>query len=54
MCIRDRYGRLEDTKEEICADIDSARVSSMNLHEMDEVYFQVPKGGMIAYPASGC
>ena len=44
------YGRLDDSMEEICADIDSAKANSLALQEMDEVYFQVPKNSIICYP----
>ena len=44
------YGKLEDTKETICADIDSARAGSLVLDEQDQVYFNIPKSGIICYP----
>jgi hypothetical protein len=47
------YGKLDDTQETICADIDSARVSgSLVLHETDDVFFNIPKSGIICYPTA--
>ncbi len=45
------YGKLEETQETICADIDSARAGSLLLREKDDVFFNIPKGGIICYPA---
>ncbi|MGI6007666.1 MAG: ABC transporter ATP-binding protein [Ruminococcus sp.] len=46
------YGKLDDTQETICADIDSARVSGLVLHEKDDVFFNIPKSGIICYPTA--
>lgn len=45
------YGKLDETRETICADIDSARAQSLVLNEKDEVFFNIPKAGIICYPA---
>ncbi|MGI6010716.1 MAG: ABC transporter ATP-binding protein [Ruminococcus sp.] len=47
------YGKLDDTQETICADIDSAKAGSLVLNETDEVFFNIPKSGIICYPEEG-
>lgn len=43
------YGRLEDTREVICADIDSVRAGSLLLKERDSVYFHIPSTEIVCY-----
>lgn len=44
------YGKLDDTKEMICADMDSVRAGNLNLSEKEAVFFSIPKSGIIYYP----
>lgn len=45
------YGTL-DSKESICVDVASERAISLGLKPRERIYFQVPRSGMISYPAS--
>lgn len=44
------YGRLQDSQEVICADMDSHQVDSLLLKEKEEVFFHIPQSGVIHYP----
>lgn len=44
------YGQL-DNQEPICVDVASEKAISLCLHPEDEIYFHIPKAGIIRYPA---
>ena len=44
------YGRLQDSQEVICADMDSHQVDSLLSKEKEEGCFHIPQSGVIHYP----
>lgn len=47
------YGKLEKTRETICADLDSSRAGGLLLQGREKVYFNIPKSGIVCYSNSG-
>ena len=44
------YGRLEESGETVCADLDSHLEETLCLKEKEEVFFHIPQSGIIRYP----
>ncbi|HJB34809.1 MAG TPA: TOBE domain-containing protein, partial [Candidatus Blautia merdipullorum] len=44
------YGRLEESGETVCADMDSHQEETLCLKEKEEVFFHIPQSGIIRYP----
>ena len=45
------YGEL-DSREPICVDIASEKVTNLKLRPEDRIFFHIPKSGIIRYPGN--